>query len=136
MYAPGLGHALTLSSSTKCLAYPTMKNKMSKPLTYNEIKLALMSSPNNKVAGLNGLPTDLFKELHKAHKQNSEQNKPSFDIVNLLRAAYNDVKSNGITAPDIQDGWLCPLYKKRDHCKIINYHPITVLNSKYKYSHQ
>src|SRR5258708_3054024 len=96
------------------LQLPThIKDKMSERLTYNKIENALMSSPNNKAAGINGIPTDLLKELRKSHKQNSKQNKPSFDIINLLRTTYNDIEQKGIMAPDIQDGWLCPLYKKK-----------------------
>ena len=30
------------------------------------------------------------------------------------------------------EGWLCPIYKKKDRHKAINYHPIVVLNAEYK----
>src|SRR5260221_425440 len=63
-----------------------LKHKLSGPLTYREIKHALMNSPNNKATGINGIPADLLKELHRIHNQNAKTNKPSFNIVNLLRA--------------------------------------------------
>ena len=108
------------------------KDSINSKLSYTEVEHALTESPNNKAAGTNGIPTDLYKELHKRHKQNSKENKPSFDIVKLLMLAYNDIELNGTNNPSLQAGWLCPLYKKKDHRKIPNYRPITVLNAEYK----
>ncbi len=108
------------------------KCKLREKTTYSEVEAALMNSPNNKAAGINRIPIDLLKELHKNHIQNAKMNKPSFDIVNLLKDAYNNLETNGITNPNIQDSWLCPLYKKGDCCEIPNYRPIMVLNAEYK----
>ena len=44
----------------------------------------------------------------------------------------NDIEANGVTAPQLTEGWVCPLYKKKDRREIVNYHPITVLNAEYK----
>ena len=30
------------------------------------------------------------------------------------------------------EGWLCPIYKKKDCHEISNYRPITILNAEYK----
>src|SRR5258708_4344905 len=109
-----------------------LSHKLNAALTYNEIESALTSSPNDKAAGTNRIPTDLYKEIHKLHKQNAKVNKPSLDIINLLKAAYTDLETNGVTAPNFQNGWLCPLYKKSDCREIPNYRPIMVLNSEYK----
>ena len=59
-------------------------------------------------------------------------NRPSFNIVELLKAAFNDIEINGIQTPHLLDGWMCPLYKKKDHCEIPNYRSITILNAEYK----
>ena len=53
-------------------------------------------------------------------------------VVELLKAAFNNIEINSIQTPHILDGWLCPLYKKKDHCEIPNYRPITILNTEYK----
>ncbi len=94
--------------------------------------MALKNSPNNKAAGVNGVPTNLLKELHKLHNQNVKKNIPSFNIINLLKDTYNNIEENRISSPNIQNSWLCPLYKKGNHCEIPNYRPITVLNTEYK----
>ncbi len=125
-----------LATDTLLLRMPHISephhNMLNAPLTYKEIESALMSSPNEKVAGTNGIPTDLYKEIHKLYKQNANEKKPCLDIIALLRTAYNNIVANGITTPNFQDGWLCPLYKKSDCCEIPNYQPIMVLNSEYK----
>ena len=38
---------------------------MAKDLEHHEIALALTESPNNKAPGLNSIPTELYKTLHK-----------------------------------------------------------------------
>ena len=105
---------------------------LSEKITYSKVETALKNSPNNKAAGVNGIPTNLLKELHKLHNQNIKKNIPSFNIINLLKDAYNNIEENGISSPNIQNSWLCPLYKKGDCCEIPNYRPITVLNTEYK----
>ena len=105
---------------------------LSDELTYGKIKQALKCSPNNKAPRLNGIPTEVYKTLHKRHIKNSKTNKPSFNIIKLLKATYNDIENNGITEGSLLEGWLCPIYKKKDHCEISNYRPITILNAEYK----
>src|SRR5258708_5978186 len=105
---------------------------LSDELTYGKIKQALKCPPNNKAPRLNGIPTEVYKTLHKRHIKNSKTNKPSFNIIKLLKAAYNDIENNGITEKSLLEGWLCPIYKKKDHREISNYRPITILNAEYK----
>ena len=69
---------------------------LDKELTYGEIEHAIKCSPNDKAPGLNGIPTKIYKSLHKCHIKNKKNNKPSFDIVALLKATYNDIEINGV----------------------------------------
>ena len=39
--------------------------EMAKDLEHHEISLALTKSPNDKAPGLNSIPTELYKTLHK-----------------------------------------------------------------------
>ena len=101
-------------------------------LSYAEIEHAIKCSPNDKAPGLNGIPTEIYKFLHKRHIKNIKNDKPSFDIVALLKAAFNDIETNGVRDKRLLDGWLCPIYKKKDRHEVANYRPITVLNAEYK----
>ncbi len=92
-----------------------VKANLDSPLTYDKIEHALTNSPNNKAAGLNGIPSDLYKAINNRHKTKEKENKPSFKLVKLLKAAFNDIETNGIQTPHFTEGWMCPLYKKKDH---------------------
>src|SRR5258708_10998744 len=125
---------VTINKALKDLPCITDEESISlnEELTYSEIKQALKQSPNNKAPRLNGIPIEVYKTLHKRHIINSKADKPSFNIIKLLKTAYNDIENNGITEKNLLKGWLCPIYKKKDCCEISNYRPITILNVKYK----
>ncbi len=90
-------------------------------LTYVEIEQALKRSPNMKAPGLNGIPTDLYKKLHQCYLKNTRANKPGLDIVNILKEAYNHIKTSNECEKEFLAGWLCPIYKKKDRHEITNY---------------
>ncbi len=51
---------------------------LGKKLEHSEIELAIKESPNKKAPGLNGIPTELYKTLHKHFTTNQkEQNQAS-----------------------------------------------------------
>ena len=106
----------TISKTLKDLPHinDDESTSLNEELTYSEIEQALKCSPNNKAPGLNRIPTEVYKTLHKRHIKNSKNNKPSFDVIKLLKAAYNDIENNGITEKSLLEGWLCQIYKKKD----------------------
>ncbi|RXW13780.1 hypothetical protein EST38_g12074 [Candolleomyces aberdarensis] len=113
------------------------KQNLSKPLEYEEVYEALISMPNGKASGLDGIPTELWKNLASEYqKAVAAGTKPEDlppDLVRLLLLVYNDIEKHGIN-PDsnFAEGWMCPIYKKKDKTDIANYRPITVLNADYK----
>ncbi|KAF5331228.1 hypothetical protein D9611_013068 [Ephemerocybe angulata] len=104
-------------------------------LSRSEVRDAMMSMPNGKASGPDGIPTDLWKVLILRWEAAAKLRKTdkAADIVALLQRAFNDIECNGVAATSsFAKGWMCPLYKKNDRSDIANYRPITVLNSDYK----
>lgn len=60
-------------------------------------------------------------------------NRDGFDITKALATLFCDIQKHGIDKrTHFADGWMCPLFKKKDLTDIRNYCPITVLNTDYK----
>ncbi|KAF6749305.1 hypothetical protein DFP72DRAFT_780681, partial [Ephemerocybe angulata] len=75
--------------------------KLSENLTYEDISEALKLMPNGKAPGLDGIPTELWKTLNKEYiSQNKRRqapgSQPPFDVIALIKAAFNDVEENGV----------------------------------------
>ena len=122
-----------LENVTTCTS-PSQKNKLAKYLAYDDIHQALNTSANDKAAGLDGIPMELWKKMSTLYNMNSEAIKnPYCNIISVLTKVYNDIKEHGIDpSTKFNEGWMCPLYKKGERNNIANYHPITVLNTDYK----
>ena len=75
-----------------------------------EVTAALADSANDKAAGLDGIPMELWKLLHQQYKSAEEKEQNKFS-----------------------EGWMCPIYKKKEADNAVNYRPTTVLNTDYKF---
>ncbi|KAJ2914103.1 hypothetical protein MD484_g6325, partial [Candolleomyces efflorescens] len=113
------------------------KQKLAAHLAYEEVSQALMSMPNGKASGLDGIPVELWKALANEYKKaaaasNTEDDLPP-DPVQLLLSVFNDIEKFGVDPEsNFAEGWMCPIHKKKDKTEIANYRPITVLNADYK----
>ena len=107
--------------------------ELSKGVTLEHVKKALMLAKNNSATGLDSCPYELWKKLDKLHIEAQKMNHHSFNIVGILTAVFQDIQRHGI-AQDTKftEGWMCPISKKKDRVKIENYRPIMLLNSDYK----
>jgi hypothetical protein len=94
---------------------------------------ALFSSKSGSAAGTDGIPYEVWKKLHEKHIDNQKKECPSFNIIRTLTLVFNDIQIHDID-PDSKFtlGWMCPIFKKQERTEIVNYHPITLLNTDYK----
>ena len=89
---------------------------------------------NNKAARLDGIPVELWKLLHQQYKLAKDNERHNFcNITLVLTRIFRDMTEYGITTGTaFNEGWMCPIYKKKEADNIANYRPITILNTDYK----
>ncbi|KAF6751839.1 Endonuclease/exonuclease/phosphatase, partial [Ephemerocybe angulata] len=115
------------------------RNRLGRRIRCRDVERAVADIANGKASGLDGIPIEVWKVLTKEHKSESKKAKDgkSFkstaNITAILTSVLNDIVRHGVADnTDFAEGWMCPLYKKKDRADIANYRPITVLNTDYK----
>lgn len=98
-----------------------------------EVEDSIRRAKQGKAAGIDGIPYEFWKVSFSKYKLEHKEEKPAFDCVTFLLTAFNDIDTFGVEeGSHFTDGWMCPIYKKKDRREIQNYRPITLLNSDYK----
>ena len=109
------------------------QSALAQQVKYEHVEKALHLTKNGSATGLDGCPYKLWKALHQKHQANQQLRKLSFDIIKMLALVFQDIQQNEMQEnADFASGWMCPIYKKKDHTEICNYRPITLLNTDYK----
>lgn len=115
------------------------KGKMGRKVRVSEVKEAISKVAAGKASGLDGVPAEVWKhlareyELAKSVEEKGGESNEAANMAWILSKVFNDIADHGVMQnTDFSEGWLCPLYKKKDRADINNYRPITVLNTDYK----
>lgn len=117
---------------------PDEVEALDKSISQTEIDTTLRQLPCGKAAGLDGLPYEFWKwlaTLPPSDNNDAPRNAAaeSFCLSECLAQVFNDIQHHGVDpTTGFSEGWICPLYKKKDRREITNYRPITLLNSDYK----
>ena len=108
--------------------------KLSEDFSEEEIADAMTDTANDKAAGLDGIPVELWKLLNQQYKSAKEDDRYKFCNINqVLANVFKDIAEKGIKPGTyFNEGWMCPIYKKKEADNVANYRPITILNTDYK----
>ena len=97
------------------------------------VRQALDIAKDGTAAGLDGCPNELWKKLKLRQNTACKSNRRGFNILKGLTILIRDIQKHRVDEKsNFAEGWMCPLFKKKDLTDIRNYHPITVLNTDYK----
>ena len=102
-------------------------------VTKAQVTKAINLSKNGLATGIDGCPYELWKTLLQCHNKAQQSNSQGFDIVTTLTNVFNNIQMHRMH-PDsnFAQGWMYPIFKKKDPTLISNYCPITPLNTDYK----
>ncbi|KAF9800818.1 hypothetical protein IEO21_10289 [Rhodonia placenta] len=121
-----------LATSTATLSAPA-QTALDDLLHECEVDAALDSTESGRATGDNSLPYEFWKTLRLRFNERRNTPSPPMNCTVVLTLVYNDIMEHGVCQDTgFADGWLCPLYKKKDCREVSNYRPITLLNSDYK----
>lgn len=123
----------TIDESNKLTAADA--DSLGSRITRLDVITSLKASASAKAPGLDGLPYEIWETLHILYEQPRKNGRRgrAFDIMKVLTSVFNDIEDHGVVdSADFAEGWMCPIYKKKERTEIANYRPITLLNTDYK----
>ncbi|KAI9056338.1 DNase I-like protein, partial [Trametes sanguinea] len=109
--------------------------RMAAPLTRDELEVALHEAKNGTAPGLDGIQYEVWKTMDARYREDRRhRDRPTCDILAILHAAIRDVQEYGVEdGLGFTEGWMCPIYKEKGELTdVVNYRPITLLNTDYK----
>ena len=102
-------------------------------ITSEQVKKAIELAKSGSATGTDGCPYKLWKKLATLYVTAKSKGKAGFDIIETITTVFSDIRTHGIDdRAGFANGWMCPIYKKKDPTEICNYRPIMLLNTDYK----
>ena len=98
---------------------PPTADKCGAKMTPDEVAAVSKVLPTGKSPGPDRLPNAFYKNFADL-------------LAPLLAAAFNEAHEKGELPPEMREGLISVLYKKKDRADPRNYRPITLLNGDYK----
>ncbi|CDO76537.1 hypothetical protein BN946_scf184769.g1 [Trametes cinnabarina] len=101
----------------------------------DDCEFALKHAKTGTAPGVDGIQYEVWKTLQERFKEDSRHaGKPALDVLAILQAAFADIQQHGVCeGTGFADGWMAPIWKEKgEKTKVVNYRPITVLNTDYK----
>ncbi|CDO76740.1 hypothetical protein BN946_scf184813.g10 [Trametes cinnabarina] len=108
---------------------------MAAVINHDDCEFALKYAKTGTAPGVDGIQYEVWKTLHDRFREDSRHaDRASFDVLAVLQAAFADIQQNGVCASTaFAEGWMAPIWKEKgEKTKVVNYRPITVLNTDYK----
>ncbi|TBU56130.1 hypothetical protein BD310DRAFT_777931, partial [Dichomitus squalens] len=63
---------------------------------FGECVTALREAENGTAPGLDGIQHEVWRTLFERYKEDEKAERPSFNVIRLLRAAFEDIQQNGV----------------------------------------
>lgn len=109
------------------------KAQLATKIAREEVAEAVRAAACSKAPGLDGIPSEVWKAFAGWYEADIKKGRPSVDVIRAMAVVFNDIAIHGpVEGSTFTEGWICPIYKKKDTREIVNYRPITLLNSDYK----
>ncbi|KAH9852133.1 Endonuclease/exonuclease/phosphatase, partial [Lenzites betulinus] len=113
------------------------RRAMEEEITLEEVEYALKTAKTGTAPGRDGIQYEVWKTMQARHQEDMrhrERRAGAVNVANILRAACVDIQRHGVCDDtSFAEGWMSPIYKEKgEREKIVNYRPITLLNTDYK----